>query len=120
MKKFNKAQLGLDKEVIACLSNSNLEELRGGAGPDTFNSNCICLSVYEKTCAKFTQGPNCKVGVSRDSRGDVCCALPGASKAGGICPFPTDTIKVQTADCSIVAISKNNENTCGCHEIGYL
>lgn len=82
----------LDKEVIAFLSDNKLDLLRGVVvtvpsidncegtktfnacgGPDTFHSNCICMTKYEKTCPEYTkQYTGCAALVSI-SQAEMCC-----------------------------------------------
>lgn len=83
MKKINKKLLKLDKEIIAFLSEESLGQVKGGderpktlftcEGPDTFNSNCLCVTNYQKTCPNYTQASECKV--ASNSHGDICCPI---------------------------------------------
>lgn len=113
MKNIRKEQLKFDKEVIADLSNEHLAGILGGAGPNTFASNCICVTVDQETCVGYTKGINCQVNVSKNSQGEVCCVLPGDSKAGGICVLPPDTYKT-VQNC--IQLSENG--TCLCDLFG--
>lgn len=108
MKKINKKLLKLDKEIIAFLSEESLGQVKGGdekpktfnvcTGPKTFASDCMCVTEYEKTCPKYSQASECKVG--SNSHADICCDI---NDSMNMCIIPATLkegcIKVQTTMC---------------------